>query len=100
MLQTESFFHIVSAIFIFAASAVPMYLAFKLKDKFRKLVIALAIFILFHGVYHVFGSLGYDFISSSVFEPISAMALVAFGVMYLKAVRQAGKPKRQENLNA
>jgi DMSO/TMAO reductase YedYZ heme-binding membrane subunit len=99
MLQTESLFHIISAVFIFAAAGVPIYLSFKLKDKFRKLVIALAIFILFHGVYHVFGSLGYDFISSSIFEPISAMALVAFGVMYLMAVRDAMKLKRQEKLS-
>ncbi len=100
-LETDSLFHVISAVFIFAAAAIPIYLSFKLRDKFRKLVIALAIFIVFHGVYHIFGSMGKDFLSSSVFEPISAMALLAFGAMYLIAVRDvSNRKKRQERLNA
>ena len=96
----ESSFHIASAIFVFAAAFVPIYLSFRLRDRFRKLLIALGIFILFHGVYHVFGSLGYDFIASSILEPISAAALVAFGIMYLAEVRAASRRGQKEELSA
>lgn len=85
--------HFVSAIFIFAAAVIPLYLSFKLKDTLRKLSIALAIFILIHGFYHIFGSLGNDFLASSVFEPISAAALVAFGILYLAEARGRQKKK-------
>ena len=89
--------HLVSALFVFAAAIVPIYLSFRLTNaKYKSLLIALAVFIIFHGIYHVFGSVGNEFLASSVFEPLSAAALVVFGAMYLLAVRNVGNEKRKQ----
>ena len=79
--------HLISAAFIFVAAIVPLYLSFRLKNRLKKLSVVLSIFILIHGFYHVFGSLGYYFLANSIFEPISAAMLVAFGMMYLASAR-------------
>jgi hypothetical protein len=93
VLATDTVLHSVSAVFIFAAAAVPIYLSFKLKNTLRKLSLALSIFIVIHGFYHLFGSLGFDFLADSVFEPASAAALLAFGALYLAAGKR--REKRQ-----
>ncbi len=80
---SESLLHFASAILIFVSAAIPIYLGTKVRKDLRSLTIALSIFIVIHGVYHVLGELGYEFLSESVFEPLSIVALLAFGIMYL-----------------
>ena len=70
----------ISAIIILASSAVPIYLTIKLKDNLKKLTLILTVFILIHAVYHVFGFLGYSLIAEGVFQPLSVMALIFFGI--------------------
>ena len=84
--------HFVSAIFIFIAAIIPIYLSFRLKNALRRLTIVFAIFILIHGLYHVSGSLGQEFLSESIFAPLSAFALVIFGLMYVRI------PKRKDGI--
>jgi hypothetical protein len=81
----------VSAIFIFVAAIIPVYLSFKLKQTLRKLTIGLATFVIIHGIYHVFGTLGYDFLADNVFEPLSAAVLVFFGISYFSILRNKKK---------
>ena len=80
-----------SAIFIFVAAIIPVYLSFKLKQTLRKLTIGLAAFVIIHGIYHVFGTLGYDFLADNVFEPLSAAVLVFFGISYFAILRNKKK---------
>ena len=72
----------ISAIIILASSAVPIYLTIKLKDNLKKLTLILTVFILIHAVYHVFGFLGYSLLAEGVFQPLSVMALIFFGIVY------------------
>jgi hypothetical protein len=72
----------ISAIIILASSAVPIYLTIKLKDNLKKLTLILTVFILVHAVYHVFGFLGYSLLAEGVFQPLSVMALIFFGIVY------------------
>ena len=63
--------HFISAIAIFLAPVVPIYLTLKLKDNLRKLTLILTIFILTHAIFHVTGFLGFNFLAEGVFEPLS-----------------------------
>ncbi len=72
----------ISAIIILASSAVPIYLTIKLKDNLKKLTLILTVFIIIHAVYHVFGFLGYSILAEGVFQPLSVLTLVFFGIVY------------------
>ena len=72
----------ISAIIILASSAVPIYLTIKLKDSLKKLTLILTVFILIHAVYHVFGFLGYSLLAEGVFQPLSVITLIFFGIVY------------------
>jgi hypothetical protein len=78
----ESQLHFVSAIAIFLAAVVPIYLTLKLKDNLRKLTLILTIFILTHAIFHVLGFLGFNFLAEGVFEPISVTVLIFFGITF------------------
>lgn len=72
----------ISAIIILASSAIPIYLTIKLKDNLKKLTLILTVFILIHAVYHVFGFLGYSILAEGVFQPLSVITLIFFGIVY------------------
>jgi carbon starvation protein CstA len=55
--------HFVSAIAIFLAAVIPIYLTLKLKDNLRRLTLILTIFILTHAIFHVTGFLGFNFLA-------------------------------------
>ena len=80
MLETQ--LHFVSAIAIFLAAVVPIYLTLKLKDNLRRLTLILTIFILTHAIFHVTGFLGFNFLAEGVFEPISVTVLIFFGIAF------------------
>src|SRR2546425_12827198 len=87
----EEQLHFVCSIFIFAAAVVPVYLSVMLKGNLRKLTIILSIFVLTHAAYHVAGTLGSDFLSESVFGPISLAVLIYFGLFFLNLTKEAKK---------
>jgi len=80
MLDTQ--LHFISAIAIFLAAAVPIYLTLRLKGNLRRLTLTLAIFILTHAIYHIVGYFGFNFLAG-VFEPLSVIALILFGITLL-----------------
>jgi len=80
MLDTQ--LHFISAIAIFLAAAVPIYLTLRLKGNLRRLTLTLAIFILTHAIYHIAGYFGFNFLAG-VFEPLSVIALILFGITLL-----------------
>ncbi|HET7148424.1 MAG TPA: hypothetical protein VFI73_07995 [Candidatus Nitrosopolaris sp.] len=78
----ESQLHFISAIAIFLAAVVPIYLTTKLKDNLRKLTLILTVFILAHGAFHVIGFFGFNLLAEGVFEPLSVALLIFFGIVY------------------
>jgi len=84
---TETELHFICGLFIFAAAVVPIYLSVMLKGNLRKLTIILSIFLLTHAAYHVAGTLGWDFLSEGVFEPISFAVLIYFGLFFLNLTK-------------
>jgi len=78
----ESQLHFISAIAIFLAAIVPIYLTLKLKDDLRKLTLMLTIFILTHAIFHVTGFFGFNFLAEGVFEPLSVAVLIFFGIAF------------------
>ena len=76
--------HYISAMFIFVASIIPIYLSFKLKNELRILTILLGIFAIFHGIYHLIYAIGLETFSEEVLQPISIGILLLFGVAYMK----------------
>ena len=92
MLETQ--LHFISAIAIFLAAVVPIYLTLKLKDNLRKLTLILTIFILTHAIFHVTGFLGFNFLAEGVFEPLSVAVPIFFGIAfsgYTKAAKTSMK---------
>jgi hypothetical membrane protein len=84
--SAESDLHFVSAIFIFFSAAIPIYLSARVGKELKSLTVALAVFIVIHGIYHILAHLQYS-LSESVFEPLSVIALIVFGLMYLATRR-------------
>jgi ABC-type uncharacterized transport system permease subunit len=99
-LAIESSLDLVSAVMMFFAAIIPAYLSAKLKGDIRKVTIALTVFIVVHGIYHLVRMQGIESIADSVFEPASIIVLIAFGVTYLsvsyKKKKKKKKKKREE----
>lgn len=75
--------HLISAIAIFFSAIIPIYMGTQLRNDLRRLAIVLTVFILVHGLYHLLGYLGNELLADGVFEPLSVIALIAFGSVYL-----------------
>lgn len=83
----EGQLHFISAILILLAAVVPIYLTIKLTNDLRKLVLILTIFILVHSVYHIVGFFGLTILTEAIFEPLSVVILIYFGVIYYELTR-------------
>jgi len=88
-MSTETELHFVCTLFILAAAVIPIYLSLMLKGNLRKLTIILSIFVLMHAGYHVAGTLGMDFLSEGIFEPLSIATLIFFGLFYVNLTKKA-----------
>ncbi|HZW55546.1 MAG TPA: hypothetical protein VFF30_04590 [Nitrososphaerales archaeon] len=80
--------NLVSAICIFAAAGVPIYLAAKVTGNIRRLTVIFATFIMVHGFYHISVILGFVFLGEGMLEPLSVLTLIAFGAYYLRLSRR------------
>jgi hypothetical protein len=74
--------HFISAVVIFLAAVIPLYLTLRLQGNLRKLTLLLSIFILTHAIFHITGFLGFSFLAEGVFEPLSVAVLIFFGVTF------------------
>ena len=96
MMLSGAELHFVCSLFIFAAAVVPIYLSVVLQGNLRKLTIILSIFVLIHAAYHVAGTLGMDLLAEGLFEPLSIVALIFFGLFYMNLARKARQVVRNE----
>jgi hypothetical protein len=92
MLDTQ--LHLVNGVVIFLAAAIPIYLTIRLNNNLRKLTAILSVFILIHAVYCWLDYFGLDFLSDGVFEPLSAAALLSFGISYYGLAKEKASIKK------
>ena len=85
MLQAN-LLHLISTIAIFSAAIIPIYISINIgnKLKIRTIAVTLTVFILIHGVYHVFALFGYNLIAEGFFEPLSAIILMVFAILMVR----------------
>src|SRR5215510_832706 len=92
MLETQ--LHLVNGVVILLAGVIPIYLTIRLKNNLRKLTAILCIFILIHAVYCWLDYFGFDLLSDGVFEPLSAAALLFFGISYYRVIKKKSNVKK------
>jgi hypothetical protein len=46
--------------------------------------VTLTIFIMVHGIYHIFGFFGYSLIAEGFFEPLSITILILFAILMVR----------------
>lgn len=95
MLPLGSYFYLnlASALFIFAAALVPIFLSVRLKGPVRQLTAIFSLFIVIHGFYHIAVLLGYEFIGAGIFDPLSVAILTSFGLFYFTLLRRYNRSK-------
>ena len=76
-----------SAVIMFAAAIVPIYLSLKLKSNLRILTVLLAVFIFIHGIYHLAYYAGEEVLSEGLFRTISIVVLIIFGIAFIYMAR-------------
>jgi hypothetical protein len=89
MLETQ-YYNIIDAIVYLVAAIIPAYFILKSRNSInnnnnnlRKITIILIGFILLQVFYHIVGALGFRLLAKGFLEPLSMVALLLFGVMYL-----------------
>jgi hypothetical protein len=80
--------HLISTIAIFSAAIIPIYISIRIKTgnklRIRAITVTLTIFILIHGLYHIFGFFGYSLVAEGFFEPLSVITLILFALLMIK----------------
>ena len=76
-----------SAVIMFAAAIVPIYLSLKLKSNLRILTVLLAVFIFVHGIYHLAYYAGEEVLGEDLFRTISIVVLIIFGIAFIYMTR-------------
>ena len=76
-----------SAVIMFAAAIVPIYLSLKLKSNLRILTVLLAVFIFIHGIYHLAYYAGEEELGEGLFRTLSIVVLIIFGIAFISISR-------------
>lgn len=91
MSEFSSYYNLVDAIAYFVAAIIPIYFFQKLDNnktdiknrRLRTITIFLTAFILVQGIYHITNILELNFIAKGILEPLSIIALIFFGILFL-----------------
>lgn len=75
--------NLISSFIIFASVVIPIYFSIRLSKTYKILSVILTVFIITHGIYHLFEYVGYEFLAESVFSPLSLIILIVFGLFLL-----------------
>lgn len=101
MLETQ-YYNLIDAIVYLVAAIIPAYFILKSRNSINnnnhltKLTIILIGFILMQVFYHIVGTLGFRLLAKGFLEPLSMVALLLFGVMYLISTFKTKKQQQQE----
>jgi hypothetical protein len=67
---------------------IPIYISINIKTgnklKITAITVTLTVFILIHGVYHIFALFGYTLIAEGFFEPLSVIILILFAILIVR----------------
>lgn len=75
-------------ILMMIAATAPIYLAYKVRRRSRRLFVlasVLAAFTLVHGAYHLLEFVGFSYIAEVLFWPLSTVILLSFGILYWRS---------------
>ena len=86
-LSDGNILHLSSAVIMFAAAIVPIYLSLKLKSNLRILTVLLTVFIFVHGIYHLAYYAGEEVLGEDLFRTISIVVLIIFGIAFIYMAR-------------
>jgi len=95
-------YHLIDAIFYFAAFAVPIYFIVKSRnekigsDLLVKLMMLLGIFMLIQFIYHIAGILDLKILSKGIIEPLSAVATTIFAIYYFFSIKKISREEKRE----
>jgi Ca2+/Na+ antiporter len=101
MLQNQ-YYNLIDAIVYLIAAVVPSYFILKSRkninndNHFRELTMVLVGFILVQVFYHIAAIIGFRLLAKGFLEPLSMVALLFFGVIYLVITKMMKKQRRQE----
>ncbi len=76
-----------SAVIVFAAAIVPIYLSLRLNSNLRVLTVLLSLFIFIHGLYHLAYFAGEEVLGEGLFRTISIVVLIIFGAAFIYMAR-------------
>ena len=102
MIQVE--YHLIDAIFYFAGSIIPIYFTLKSRSKkiegdpLVRLMILLAGFMLIQFIYHIAGMFGLKLLSKGILEPISAVALTIFTIIYFFSIKEMKREEEEASI--
>jgi cytochrome bd-type quinol oxidase subunit 2 len=105
MLQTQYYYNLIDAIVYLIAAIIPAYFILKSRksidnnnNHFRKLTMVLVGFILVQVIYHIAAIIGFRLLAKGFQEPLSMVALLFFGIMYIMSTWKTIKQQQQEEL--
>jgi hypothetical protein len=88
LVTTYNELNLLSAIAILSSVVVPIYLSMKVRKPIRTLTLILSAFVLMHAAYHLAIILGFEFLGAGIFDPLSVLILIVFGLSYLRLGRR------------
>jgi hypothetical protein len=84
-LDLETTLNIMAFAALFLIAIVPLYIALTVKVRSLRIIsLLLGIFAITHGLYHLSNAYSQPFLGNVIFEPISVVFLVSFGLYYSK----------------
>ena len=99
----SQYYNIIDAIVYLIAAIIPAYFILKSRNSInnndnhlRKLTIILVGFILLQVLYHVIGTFGFRLLAKGFLEPLSMVAFLLFGIMYLLSTLKTKKQQQQQ----
>lgn len=102
-MMPSQYYNIIDAIVYLIAAIIPAYFILKSRNSInnndnhlRKLTIILIGFILLQVFYHVVGTFGFKLLAKGFLEPLSMVALLLFGIMYLISTLKTKKQQQQQ----
>lgn len=104
MSEFSFYYNLVDAIAYFIASTIPIYFILKLNKnkrdnknkRLKDITIFLVAFVLIQGIYHIASIFGLNMWAKGVIEPLSIIALIFFGLIYLLEMIREKRLANQE----
>ena len=106
--EISSYYNLVDAIAYFVAATIPIYFIQKFDQnktdkkskRLKNLTILLVVFIIVQGIYHIINIFELKTWSKEVLEPLSIVALIFFGILYLVEIIREKKINKSKSMTS